>query len=729
MASSRPNTGHAVPIMQCKGNGAIELDHVALTHIFRHPDVQDKPVCIVSIAGAFRKGKSFMLNFFLRYLRNQGYKNPNWLGSVTEPLQDGFEWKGGMNACTNGILIWNQIFTVKKNGEDVAVMLMDTQGLFDNKTDNKTNTLIFALSTLISSVQIFNLSQQIQESDLGFLQFFTAYAQAARQAEGAKNIKPFQTLIFLVRDWQWGEQIEYGMSGGKRYLRKILSSDSSTSEELKAVRQHLNSSFNDTRCCLMPYPGSTVAGTMAFKGKMKDIDRAFVQQAVALTENIFKPENLVVKKINGKDVTSLTILKYVLDCGNSLTDGKLPNPKTMMENVAEAQNLQSQRRCGENYTSIMREVLGDKFVEQQFFAEMHEQAKSNAMREFEEFTRFGSEQSRQKYREYLIHTIDREYDILRQLNKSNKIESESSVLTLIQNLTDTYEDNMRQAIEGSKVLTEKELENMNILFTTEAYDLFADSNVNQEQKSRYFDKLQNRIERVHDIIKKDNDDKMKIAEEQNGVERHLLKMRLEYSMQYRGELRKMVDEYASEDDLQKTGADRRRDLIDSLKIKVLEHGLSENSSIWKKHVKGLEDKLDDEFNQIQRINSEKTANLEKQLETLQNQAYCAYEEYFSQLLKDTYMENDNLFAKHTEVVNNLLINMKTAVGNSSIATRYIMETEQGLNDRYSVTQKWNEKNNSFFRKCFKFVKDYVIPVASVAIPAIVGAFMRLRLPL
>jgi hypothetical protein len=46
----------------------IELKEDTLKHILKHPEVKDRNVSVVSIVGSFRKGKSFLLNWLLRYM-------------------------------------------------------------------------------------------------------------------------------------------------------------------------------------------------------------------------------------------------------------------------------------------------------------------------------------------------------------------------------------------------------------------------------------------------------------------------------------------------------------------------------------------------------------------------------------------------------------------------------------------------------------------------------------
>ena len=91
------------------------------------------------------------------------------MGEPDEPLK-GFSWRGGTKRDTTGVIMWSDIFLAESKAGPLAIVLMDTQGLFDPKTTQTHNSRIFALGTLASSIQIFNLNDVILETQLEYLQ-------------------------------------------------------------------------------------------------------------------------------------------------------------------------------------------------------------------------------------------------------------------------------------------------------------------------------------------------------------------------------------------------------------------------------------------------------------------------------------------------------------------------------------------------------------------------------
>lgn len=57
-----------IQIVVAKSDHTFELDVASLEQILLSEEVRDKKVVVLSVAGAFRKGKSFLLDFFIRYL-------------------------------------------------------------------------------------------------------------------------------------------------------------------------------------------------------------------------------------------------------------------------------------------------------------------------------------------------------------------------------------------------------------------------------------------------------------------------------------------------------------------------------------------------------------------------------------------------------------------------------------------------------------------------------------
>merc|ERR1712232_898340 len=200
---------------------------------------------------------------------------PEWLISSNNLIEGGagvdhgggFTFKGGMDACTEGIWVWSEPFLRMINGKEVAVLLMDTQGAWDSNMTKEQSATIFGLTAVLSSKQIYNINMQIQEDKVENLAYFMRFAQAAlrkasdeiektgQKLDQAAVERPFQCLDFLVRDWRnFGEDwtIEQCKKQMQEHLRRHVDPESlvekSTAEALHSMFQHIS-------CFCLPHPG------------------------------------------------------------------------------------------------------------------------------------------------------------------------------------------------------------------------------------------------------------------------------------------------------------------------------------------------------------------------------------------------------------------------------------------------------------------------------------------
>ncbi|XP_029608315.1 atlastin-2 isoform X1 [Salmo trutta] len=398
-----------------------ELDTAALEKLLLQEAVRDLNVVVVSVAGAFRKGKSFLLDFMLRYMLNQQQEQSDtWVGADDEPLT-GFSWRGGCERETTGIQVWSQVFVVNKpDGSKVAVLLVDTQGAFDSQSTIKDCATVFALSTMTSSVQVYNLSQNIQEDDLQHLQLFTEYGRLALEEI---YLKPFQSLMFLIRDWSYPYEHNYGLEGGKRFLEKRLQVKQNQHEELQTVRKHIHSCFSNIGCFLLPHPGLKVATNPMFDGRLKDIDGDFKEALGNLVPLLLAPENLVEKEIGGAKVTCRDLVEYFKAYIKIYQGEELPHPKSMLQATAEANNLTAVAGAKDTYSKSMEMVCGgDKpYIAPADLDRCHEEFKECSVRQFRSVKKMGGEDFCKKYQEQLEGELDEAYSNFHKHNEGKNI--------------------------------------------------------------------------------------------------------------------------------------------------------------------------------------------------------------------------------------------------------------------------------------------------------------------
>uniref|UniRef100_A0A224YTZ8 Atlastin 2 n=1 Tax=Rhipicephalus zambeziensis TaxID=60191 RepID=A0A224YTZ8_9ACAR len=424
--SDRVDSGQPLSILNVDGR-SLELDEHGLARLLLDERVKDKHVVVIAVAGAFRKGKSFLLCFLLRYLRSEG--RAEWLGDPNAPLE-GFEWRGGSRRHTSGILMWNEVFLVKPSqGEELAVLLVDTQGTFDCESASVVHASIFSLSAMISSVLVYNVSQNIQQNDLQHLKDFLDYGlltQSAQQQQPSTTTaevgctQPFQSLMFLVRDWQFEKP--YGLEGGRPLLEQRLKGPQNQDEELRQLRRKLSKCFKEMRCFLMPHPGLTVARE-GFDGRLSDMDGTFKLYLFEFVRLLLNPDNLLPKEINGRKVTCQELFSYIKVYVDAHKQDLLKKPSHMLKATYDGSCRAAMDKSLDFYTTSMLSLWQnspDDDVDRETMRRYHNDLRKVAVEKYSAAPKMGGELPAELHLHKLLEKIDATFDVYSKYLKEKK---------------------------------------------------------------------------------------------------------------------------------------------------------------------------------------------------------------------------------------------------------------------------------------------------------------------
>lgn len=425
----------------------------------------DMPVSVVCVVGAFRTGKSFILDLLLRYLRStdkvaadqpvdeskEAYKA--WMlaeGTQLEGAFDekdhtkadadsaGFSWRPGGARNTTGMWIWSKPFIRRnplfvpgstKEPENIAVLLVDTQGMFDMDTTQMLTAAIFGLSTMVSSYLVYNVEKRVQEDNLQHLALFTEYGRIALGAiqentgKDIKKIQPFQTLEFLVRDFQDYEDednAEGCIAEMKPYLDKFLEGASSH-KDMAEVRAHIHDCFECPSVFMLPHPGHEVT-KKTFKGDLGVVNPAFFALVHRLAISIFgtnsptptpkqkecEKASVIKKRVGERWITAPELFGYIKNYVKVFHEaaqggGIFPEAKTLLAATAEANNYNAVEGCVKRYKAAMDKICGvkEKYVNPEKIKESHKQHSAASFGHFDRVATMGPKDKIVEFRERL----------------------------------------------------------------------------------------------------------------------------------------------------------------------------------------------------------------------------------------------------------------------------------------------------------------------------------------
>jgi len=184
----------------------------------------DKPIAIVSVAGMYRTGKSYLLN---RVILNR---------------QEGFGVGNTINPCTKGIWIWAKTFKGQTvDGNLANILVIDTEGLGALDEDSNHDARIFALAILLSSHFIYNSVGSIDENALNNLSLIVNITKNIQiksgnneEMDNEEYSSYFPSFLWVVRDFALQLTDENGDTvTPKQYLENALSQQKGFSEAVE----------------------------------------------------------------------------------------------------------------------------------------------------------------------------------------------------------------------------------------------------------------------------------------------------------------------------------------------------------------------------------------------------------------------------------------------------------------------------------------------------------------
>ncbi|CAG9321625.1 unnamed protein product [Blepharisma stoltei] len=334
----------------------------------------DSPICVISVAGMYRTGKSYLLN---RVLLNR---------------KRGFGVGPTINPCTRGLWVWGTpIPGTTKDGKPCTIVIIDSEGIGSIEEDSNHDTRIFSLAILLSSYFIYNSIGSIDENAIQNLSLVVNITKQihirSSQAQGEildseAYAKYFPSFLWVVRDFTLRLIDSEGRPiSSREYLENALKLQKGISdmiEEKNRIRKLLTHFFRDIDCATLVRPTEREEDLQRLDDMNPDQLRPeFVEQISELRNKVFakvKP-----KMLNGKQLSGEMLLVFMQSYIDSMNSGCVPNIENAWNYICKAQNKRAFEDAAQTYERILGSASRKLPVMEEQIKALHKEGKSAAV--------------------------------------------------------------------------------------------------------------------------------------------------------------------------------------------------------------------------------------------------------------------------------------------------------------------------------------------------------------
>ena len=410
------------------------------------------PVSVISVAGLYRTGKSYLLN---RVLLNR---------------KTGFGVGPTINPCTKGIWLWGRPLNgTLANGSPCNVVIIDTEGLGALDQDSDYDTRIFSLAILISSAFIYNSVGTIDEDAIQKLSLvvnLTKHIQLkakGNEEAGSEDYAPyFPKFVWVLRDFtlrlvdEDGEPIT-----AKEYLElalRVQKGYSDVAEEKNRIRRLLKEFFVDRECFMMvrPVKGEESLQNMEEK-EFEELRYEFVEQVLALRKKMMT--GVQAKQLNGKNLTGEMLATLVENYVNAMNKGAVPSIESAWTYICKTECSRALQDAQEVYEKYVMNAVSAKFpMYEEELRLLHQEAKHQALE------LFNSKAVGDEAKSSLTRLKDILTEKFTNIKAENESESEKKSALFLNNAYSTIEQKLRNNEYKNFIDFEKDVKKLQRFF-------------------------------------------------------------------------------------------------------------------------------------------------------------------------------------------------------------------------------------------------------------------------